>query len=149
MNPPLRSREDRIACQKALVDGVIDAIATDHAPHAPDEKAMSIENAPFGIIGLETAFPLIYTNFVKTGKLSLSQAIDLMSKDAAGLFKLNMGRIIEGAIADLALFDLENDFEVNTEFFASKSKNSPFIGQKLYGQTKLTLLEGKVVYTNL
>jgi dihydroorotase len=149
MNPPLRSKEDRLACQKALADGTIDAIATDHAPHAPHEKSMSIENAPFGIIGLETAFPLIYTNFVKSGKLSLSKAIDLMSRDAGRLFKLEIGRIVEGSTADLALFDLEDCFEVNSEFFASKSKNSPFIGQKLYGQTKLTLLEGKIVYNNL
>ena len=82
MNPPLRSRQDRDACQAALLDGTIDAIATDHAPHSPDEKRLPIDKAPFGIIGLETAFPLIYTNFVRDGRLPLARCIDLMSKQA-------------------------------------------------------------------
>lgn len=148
MNPPLRSKEDREACQQALVDGTIDAIATDHAPHAPDEKARPIEKAPFGIIGLETAFPLIYTNFVKTGKISLSKCINLMSKNAGAIFKIECGVIKEGALADLVLFDLENSFTVKESFFASKSKNSPFIGQELFGNTKLTIMEGKIVFEN-
>jgi dihydroorotase len=146
MNPPLRSKIDREACQQALAEGLIDAVATDHAPHAPNEKAMAIENAPFGIIGLETAFPLIYTNFVKTGKISLNKCIDLMSKDAAALFGLEMGRLVEGRRADIALFDLDNEFTVDTEFFASKSKNSPFIGNALFGKTALTIFDGKIVY---
>jgi len=149
MNPPLRSKEDRAECVKALLDGTIDAIATDHAPHAPNEKEKHISDAPFGIIGLETAFPLIYTNFVKTKKLSFIKCIDLMSKNAGALFGLEMGRLEPGAMADLCLFDLENEFKVNTEFFASKSKNSPFIGQRLFGETKLTLFEGNIVYNNL
>ncbi|MDP7321041.1 MAG: dihydroorotase [Bacteriovoracaceae bacterium] len=149
MNPPLRSAQDRAACVEALLDGTIDAIATDHAPHSPVEKNQNIEKAPFGIIGLETAFALIYTHFVKNGELSLSRCIDLMSFQAGRLFKLNLGRIQEGALADLCLFDLDNGFEVNEDFFASKSKNSPFIGQKLFGKTMLTLFEGKVVYHNL
>lgn len=149
MNPPLRSHDDRAACMKALADGTIDAIATDHAPHAPHEKDKEIHEAPFGIIGLETAFPLIYTNFVKNNKIELNYCIDLMSKNAGGLFKLDMGRITKGSRADLVLFDLENEFEVSESFFASKSKNSPFIGNKLYGQTMMTLFEGKVVFDNL
>ncbi|MCJ8277202.1 MAG: amidohydrolase family protein, partial [Bdellovibrionales bacterium] len=119
---------------------------TDHAPHAEDEKSQEIHKAPFGIIGLETAFPLIYTYFVKPGKLKLSDCIDLMSIKAAQLFKLEQGRIIEGRKADLALFDLNNEFEVTDDFFASKSKNSPFKGYKLFGKTAYTILEGKVVY---
>lgn len=146
MNPPLRSSEDREACQLALVDGTIDAIATDHAPHAPDEKAMPIEKAPFGIIGLETAFPLIYTHFVRSNKIKLDQCIDLMSRNAGDLFGLRLGRIIKGSDANIALFDLENIFEVTEDFFASKSKNSPFIGEKLYGKTMMTFFEGKKVY---
>lgn len=146
MNPPLRSNADKLACQEALLDGTIDAIATDHAPHSPDEKAQHIETAPFGIIGLETAFPLIYTHFVKTHKLTLSRCIDLMSKQAGGLFNIDCGRIEVGKDADLCLFDLESPFEVNPEFFASKSKNSPFIGQTLYGQTRYTLMNGNVVF---
>jgi dihydroorotase len=146
MNPPLRSKADKLACQQALLDGTIDAIATDHAPHSPDEKAQHIESAPFGIIGLETAFPLIYTHFVKTNKISLNRGIDLMSKEAGALFGIECGRIVEGAVADLCLFDFDTQFTVTDDFFASKSKNSPFIGEKLYGQTSLTMLEGKVVY---
>ncbi|WP_017446945.1 dihydroorotase [Gayadomonas joobiniege] len=146
MNPPLRSKQDMLACQQALLDGTIDAIATDHAPHTPAEKALDIEIAPFGIIGLETAFPLMYTYFVKSGKLALGQCIDLMSKQAGALFNLDCGRIKVGATADLVLFDLDNCFEVNEAFFASKSKNSPFIGYQLYGLTRMTMTAGNIVY---
>ena len=149
MNPPLRSSADRAACVEALIDGTIDAIATDHAPHAPHEKEKPIQDAPFGIIGLETAFPLIYTNFIKNQKITLNRGIDLMSRNAGALFKIEMGRIQEGLKADLVLFDLENEFEVKENFFKSKSKNSPFIGNKLFGKTKLTIFEGKIVYRDL
>lgn len=149
MNPPLRSALDREASVQALIDGTVDAIATDHAPHSPEEKANPIEKAPFGIIGLETAFPLIYTNFVKTGKISLSRCLELMSEKAAALFGLNeLGHIKVGAIADLALFDLDNEVEINPEYFRSKSKNSPFIGHKLFGNAKMTIYEGKIVYSS-
>ena len=146
MNPPLRSRQDRDACQAALLDGTIDAIATDHAPRSPDEKRLPIDKAPFGIIGLETAFPLTYTNFVRDGRLPLAHCIDLMSKQAGALFGLQCGRIEEGSLADLALFDLEQPFIVDESFFASKSKNSPFLGYELFGKTKLTMMEGSVVF---
>ncbi len=148
MNPPLRSKADKLACQEALLDGTIDAIATDHAPHSPDEKSQHIESAPFGIIGLETAFPLIYTNFVKSNKMSLGTCIDLMSKKAGAIFGIDCGRITEGTAADLCLFDLETEFTVTEKFFASKSKNSPFIGGKLYGQARLTMMEGNIVFKN-
>lgn len=146
MNPPLRSKEDRQACIEALVDGTIDAVATDHAPHAPHEKDKHIHEAPFGIIGLETAFPLLYTDFVKTGKMKLAHLVDLMTVGPAKLFKLPLGTLNIGAVADLTLLDLGNDFEILPEGFASKSKNSPFIGRRLFGHAKLTVLEGKIVY---
>lgn len=146
MNPPLRSKEDREACQLALINGEIDAIATDHAPHSPDEKAMEIGKAPFGIIGLETAFPLIYTNFVETKKLSLDRCIDLMSKQAGELFGLEIGRIKEGQEANLTLLNLNDEFTITEDFFASKSKNSPFIGEKLKGKTAYTIFKGNIVY---
>lgn len=146
MNPPLRSRQDMLACQEALLDGTIDAIATDHAPHAPHEKALPIEQAPFGIIGLETAFPLIYTNFVKTGRLPLHRCIDLMSLQGRQLFGLPGGRIQVGEFADLCLMDLETPVQITPEFFASKSSNSPFIGQTLYGVTRMTFYRGQQVY---
>ena len=146
MNPPLRSRRDMLSCQRALLDGTIDAIATDHAPHSPDEKAQEIEVAPFGIIGLETAFPLIYSHFVKTGKLSLNACIDLMSKQAGALFNLDCGRIEVGKPADLCLFDLNNAFTVDESLFASKSKNSPFLGYTLFGRTRMTMTDGNIVF---
>ena len=147
MNPPLRSREDMLACQNALVEGVIDAIATDHAPHSPEEKKQHIEQAPFEIIGLETAFPLIFTHFVKTEKLTLGRAIDLMSKNAGDIFGIRCGRIEQGEVADLVLFDLNNAFTVTPSFFASKSQNSPFIGKTLYGETHTTIVAGNIVYS--
>lgn len=149
MNPPLRSKKDKEACINALIDGTIDAIATDHAPHAPDEKALTIDKAPFGIIGLETAFPLIYTHFVKKKKLSLQEALTLMSDSPRRIFKLPVGELKKGCIADLALFDLDSEFIVQKDFFASKSKNSPFINNKLIGRTKLTVMNGNIVYNDL
>lgn len=149
MNPPLRSKDDRVACVEALIDGTIDAIATDHAPHSPDEKAKEIHDAPFGIIGLETAFPLCYTEFVKTGKLSLERLIHLMTKGAADLFKLPFGTLNIGEAADITLLDLDNEREVKADEFHSKSKNSPFIGRKLYGHAKLTLLAGNITFSDL
>ena len=146
MNPPLRSRMDMEACQQALLDGTIDAIATDHAPHSAEEKAQHIEQAPFGIIGLETAFPLVYSHFVRSEKLPLSRCIDLMSQQAGKLFGLECGRIVEGSTADLVLFDLENAFDVTEDYFASRSQNSPFIGNTLFGKTQYTLVDGKVVF---
>jgi dihydroorotase len=149
MNPPLRSKEDRLACIEALMDGTIDAVATDHAPHAPHEKDKEIHEAPFGIIGLETAFPLMYTHFVKNGQMSLERLVYLMSEGGAKLFKLPYGTLNAGESADITLLDLSDAQEVTADGFASKSKNSPFIGQKLFGHAKLTVYRGKVVYSAL
>jgi dihydroorotase len=148
MNPPLRSRLDRQACVEALIDGTIDAIATDHAPHAPHEKEKEIHEAPFGIIGLETAFAICYTDFVKTGLISLDRLVTLMTEGPASLFKLDLGLIAKGKKADLVLMDIETPEIINDSYFASKSKNSPFIGRELYGHAKMTILEGKIVYTD-
>lgn len=149
MNPPLRSKEDRAACIEALKDGTIDAVATDHAPHAPHEKDKEIHEAPFGIIGLETAFPIMYTDFVKTGIISLEKLIFLMTEGAARIFKLPFGTLDIGRAADLTILDITNSEKINPDSFASKSKNSPFIGRELFGHAKLTILEGKVVYNDL
>jgi dihydroorotase len=149
MNPPLRSKEDRQACIDALIDGTIDAVATDHAPHAPHEKSKEIHDAPFGIIGLETAFPLMYTDFVKTGKISLERLVYLMTKGAADIFNLPLGTLDIGAPADITILDIAGSALVNSDSFASKSKNSPFIGRELFGHAKLTLLQGKIVYNTL
>ncbi|MGK0367561.1 MAG: dihydroorotase [Thermoproteota archaeon] len=149
MNPPLRSAQDREECQKSFINGLIDVIATDHAPHTEDEKSQDITIAPFGIVGLETSFPLLYTNFVKTKKLSLTKLVDMMTIEPAKLFNTKFGQFAEGELADLALFDLENEIEIKAKSFHSKGKNTPFDGWKCFGKPVCTILEGKVVYQAL
>ena len=146
MNPPLRSREDRAALIAGLKDGTIDMIATDHAPHAADEKAAGLARAPFGIVGLETAFPLLYTHLVETGELSLKQLVDLMTIKPAQAFGLPYGRLEVGATADLTVIDLETERKVDPETFASKGRNTPFAGWVCKGWPILTMVEGRVVY---
>jgi len=146
MNPPLRDETDRLACLEGILDGTIDIIATDHAPHAADEKAWPIDQAPFGIVGLETAFPLMYTTFVKNGDWSLKFLIDRMTTLPAEIFDLPYGKLEVGKVADLAVFDLDASFEINPNEFVSKGKNTPFSGYKVNGKTFMTIVDGKVVY---
>lgn len=113
MNPPLRSPRDVAACIEGLEDGTIDILVTDHAPHSEEEKAKGMELAPFGIVGLETAFPLLYTRFVATGKWALSFLIRRMTTDPANVFGLSAGRLEPGAPADITVIDLEAEHEVN------------------------------------
>jgi dihydroorotase len=149
MNPPLRSRLDREACQAALLDGTIDFVATDHAPHSEEEKSQHIHEAPFGIVGLETAFPLMYTHFVKTGKLTLERLVELMSRNAGKIFNIPVGNMNEGAVADLVLMDLNKEIELDKNLFLSKGKNTPFHGWKCAGIPVMTIYEGKIVYQDL
>ncbi|MDE5977931.1 MAG: dihydroorotase [Turicibacter sp.] len=149
MNPPLRAAEDRLACIEGLLDGTIDVIATDHAPHHEDEKARDIETAPFGIVGLETAFPLMYTRFVKTGKMTLKQLIDCMSKKPAKLFNLPYGTLEVGAVADITIIDLDKEMEIDSTQFLSKGKNTPFNGYRVAGWPVMTLVNGNVVYQEI
>lgn len=146
MNPPLRSEADRQALIEGLLDGTIDCIATDHAPHAADEKALGIERAPFGITGFETAFPLLYTKLVKPGILPLARVIDWLSAAPAELFELPYGRIEVGAPADLVLLDLQTSRAVEPEQFFSKGKNTPFRGEHLTGYPVLTIVGGEIVF---
>ena len=146
MNPPLRSKEDRLACIEGLLDGTIDVIATDHAPHHEDEKARDIETAPFGIVGLETAFPLMYTLFVKTKRMTLKQLIDCMSTKPAQLFNLPYGKLEVGAVADLTIIDLDKEMEIDSTQFLSKGKNTPFNGYRVAGWPVMTLVDGNIVY---
>lgn len=146
MNPPLRGRADREALIEGLLDGTIDCIATDHAPHGYDEKMQSFLKAPFGIVGSEYAFQLIYTHFVKTGRFTLQQAVAWMSEKPAEIFGLKAGRLIVGAPADLAIFDLETAYTVDSDQFLSKGKNTPFNNWPLYGDTTHTLVNGKLVW---
>lgn len=146
MNPPLRGEEDRKALIEGLLDGTIDMIATDHAPHTAEEKAVGMQNAPFGIVGLETAFPLLYTHFVKEGKWTLKQLIDWMTKKPAEVFGLPYGAIEVGAQADLVLIDLKTERQIDRTSFVSKGKNTPFDGWTCVGWPVKTIYGGKIVW---
>lgn len=147
MNPPLRSPKDRAALIAGLLDGTIDIVATDHAPHTDAEKRGSMKTAAFGITGIETAFATMYTAFVRTRLLSLAQLINLMSTKPAELFGLTAaGHLAVGAPADLTIIDLEHEYEIKAEQMLSKGHNSPFIGRHVYGDVLMTLVDGQVVY---
>jgi len=146
MNPPLRSEADRQALLEGLRDGTIDVIATDHAPHTVHEKEQEFDQAPFGVIGLETALAVTLTTLVHPGVLTLSQAMGKLTSEPARILKLPKGRIAEGADADLTIFDPTREWEVDAGAFASKSRNTPFHGWRLKGQAVATLVAGKVVW---
>jgi dihydroorotase len=147
MNPPLRSRRDMESCIEAIEDGTIDILITDHAPHSEEEKARGMNLAPFGLVGFETAFPLLYTKFVLTGRWTLAFLLDRMTSRPAEVFKLTSGRIEIGAEADLTIIDLEKEKAVDPAAFASKSRNTPFTGWMLKGWPKLTMVAGSIVWS--
>ena len=146
MNPPLRAKDDKDSLHAALLDGTIDCIATDHAPHTVEEKCCGMVGAPFGIVGFETAFPLLYTQFVETGKWTLKQLIDWMSVKAARIFDLPYGTLEVGASADMILIDLDKEQTINAEGFVSKGRNTPFNGWVAKGWPVMTIFEGNIVY---
>ncbi len=145
MNPPLRTDQDIKALKQGLVDGTIDVIATDHAPHALQEKQLEIDAAPFGIVGFETALPLTL-RLVHEGVLSLEQALDKLTRAPAQLFKLSVGTLTPGDPADIVIFDAEEEWVVDPEQFHSKSRNTPFTGMTMKGKVKMTLVDGRLVY---
>lgn len=147
MNPPLRTPRDVEACIEALEDGTIDIIVTDHAPHSEEEKAKGMELAPFGIVGFETAFPLLYTKFVQTGRWTLQMLVDRMTSDPAKVFRLTTGRLEQGAPADITLIDLETEQTVDPATFATKGKNTPFTNWTLQGWPQTTIVDGQVVWS--
>ncbi|MDN4494178.1 dihydroorotase [Ureibacillus aquaedulcis] len=146
MNPPLRAADDKDSLHAALLDGTIDCIATDHAPHTVEEKCCGMVGAPFGIVGFETAFPLLYTRFVETGKWTLKQLIDWMSVKPAQIFDLPYGTVEVGAAADLVIIDLNKEQTINPDEFATKGRNTPFTGWSAKGWPVLTMVEGNIVY---
>ncbi|MFD2612834.1 dihydroorotase [Paenibacillus gansuensis] len=146
MNPPLRSRRDVDAMIEALADGTIDMVVTDHAPHSAEEKAKGMQLAPFGIVGFETAFPLLYTKFVVTGQWTLAFLLDKMTAAPANVFGLPWGKLEVGAAADLTIVDLESERQVDPETFVSKGRNTPFTGWNLKGWPTHTLVAGKLVW---
>ena len=139
MNPPLRSEEDRLALIEGIKDGTIDMIATDHAPHSKEEKSKGLAGSAFGIVGIETAFPIMYTNLVKTGIISLEKLIELMAINPRKRFNIPLG-------TDYTVWDLEKSYTVNSDDFLSKGKATPFEGMPVSGECVLTVCDGKVVY---
>jgi dihydroorotase len=139
MNPPLRSEEDRLALIEGIKDGTIDMIATDHAPHSKEEKSKGLAGSAFGVVGIETAFPIMYTNLVKTGIISLEKLIELMAINPRKRFNIPLG-------TDYTVWDLEKSYTINSDDFLSKGKATPFEGMPVSGECVLTVCDGKVVY---
>ena len=149
MNPPLREEKDKIAIIKGLKDGTIDAIITDHAPHASEEKEKGLASAPNGIIGFETALPATITNVVEPGYIDYIDMVRLMSYRPAELLGLkDKGQIKEGYTADLTIFNPDKEYTYTKEMIVSKSKNTPWIGKKLKGEVEYTIVSGNIVYEN-
>jgi len=147
VNPPLRTERDRLACLQGLLDGTIDMIATDHAPHTPEEKQRPFQTAPFGFVGLEFAFPVLYTELVaKQQLLTLSELVKKFATAPADVFKLAGGRLAEGAVADLTVVDLETEAAIDPDAFYTKGRNTPFAGQMVKGWSTLTINRGRVTY---
>jgi dihydroorotase len=146
MNPPLRTPRDVQAVIEGVEDGTIDMIVTDHAPHSPEEKAKGMQLAPFGIVGFETAFPLMYSKFVETGRWTLEFLLNRMTTVPAEVFGLQQGRLAEGCPADITIVNLLEEEAVDPDSFLSKSRNTPFTGWKLKGWPVLTMVEGRKVW---
>ncbi|PZE22627.1 dihydroorotase [Paenibacillus xerothermodurans] len=147
MNPPLRTPRDVQACIEGLQDGTIDIIVTDHAPHSAEEKAKGVDLAPFGIVGFETAFPLLYTKFVATGQWTLQFLVERMTALPAKVFGLDYGTLAVGKEADVTIIDLETEKTVNPAVFASKGRNTPFTGWNLKGWPVHTIVGGNLVWS--
>lgn len=144
MNPPLRTDDDRFAIVEGLKDDTLEIIATDHAPHTAEDKALPFDQAPSGVIGLETALSLGITHLVRTGHLTMMKLLGKLTYKPAYCFGLDAGNLHEGGNADIVIFDPTAVWEVKD--FQSKSSNSPFVGQKLYGKVKFTICSGEIVY---
>ena len=146
MNPPLREPADVAAIIAGIQDGTIDCIATDHAPHTPTEKEVEFQYAPFGVIGLETSLALALTGLVEPGHITLERAVAMMTCEAAKICGLDAGLLREEGPADITVFDPRAEWTVHAGDFASRSRNSPFIGRVLRGRVRYTMCDGQVVY---
>lgn len=145
MNPPLRSPKDRQALIDGLIDGTIDMIATDHAPHTAEEKSRGLKDSLMGIVGIETAFPVLYTHLVKKGIITLERLCELISISPAKRFGIDSG-IVVGKKANLTVFDLNEMYSINTDDFLSKGKSTPFEEMEVYGKCLMTIAEGKIAW---
>lgn len=142
MNPPIRDKADRRALIEGILDGTIDMIATDHAPHSAEEKSRGLEKSAFGIVGLETAFPVLYTGLVKTGIISLEKLVELLSIRPRERFQIPLGN-------DFCLWDLESSYIIDPARFASMGRATPFAGMSVQGRCVLTVYQGKIVYKDI
>ena len=141
MNPPIRSKEDRDALIEGILDGTIDMIATDHAPHSAEEKGKGLEKSAFGIVGIETAFPIMYTHFVKTGKLTMERLMELLVTNPRNRFNIPLG-------CEFSIWDLNAEYAIDPEEFLSMGKATPLAGWKVFGKCMATVCDGKIVYLN-
>ncbi len=148
MKPPLRTKYDVKAMQKAIKEGLIEVVATDHAPHPDYKKELEFTEAAFGVTGLETSFAVLYTELVKKGKIALDVLIKVLSSAPAKIFNLPLGEIKEGGIADFTIVDLKSSWKVTSDVFASKAKNSPFLNRELEGTVRYCIVDGKAVFKN-
>ena len=139
MNPPLRSMQDRLALIAGIIDGTIDMIATDHAPHSKEEKAKGLEGSAFGIVGLETAFPILYTKLVKNEIISLERLMELLVVNPRQRFNIPLGN-------DFSVWDLDAEYEINPEDFKTMGRATPFAGEKVFGKCLATFYNGKKIY---
>ena len=142
MNPPIRAEEDRQALIEGILDGTIDMIATDHAPHSAEEKSKGLRGSMMGIVGIETAFPLMYTHFVKTGIITLERLIELLSENARRRFGIESD-------AGYSIWNLNDEYAIDPDDFLSMGRATPFEGYRVFGKNLLTLLDGKAVYNNI
>ena len=148
INPPLRKADDVKALKEALASGVIDVIATDHAPHHPTEKERPFDEAPFGVVGLETAVPVTITELVRTGVLTPLQMVEKMSYNPAKILGIDRGVLAPGKVADITVVNPTEEYDIDSNRFASKGKNTPFEGMHVYGKVLYTLVNGRVVYSD-
>ena len=146
MNPPLRGEDDKEALIGAIKDGTIDMIATDHAPHSEEEKSRGLEKSAFGITGLETAFPVLYTGLVRKGIISFTRLMELMHDVPMERFCIG-NELKEGSVASLTVFDLENRYTLDPGTFLSKGRSTPFGGEEVYGKCVLTMVKGRIVWS--
>jgi dihydroorotase len=146
MNPPLRSREDRQALRDGIADGTVDMIATDHAPHSAAEKSKGLKDSAFGIVGLETSLPLIYTHLVLPGIITMERLVDIMCISPRLRFRLGKGEIAQGRAADLTVFDPGAKYRVDPEKFLTMGRATPFDEAEVRGEIRMTLCDSKTVW---
>lgn len=147
MNPPVRSEKDRLALIEGLKDGTIDMIATDHAPHSAEEKSRGLDKSLMGVVGLETAFPILYTHLVKTNIITLEKLISLLHEKPNNRFNIDTAFEI-GKKANLTVFDLNEQYTINPNAFQSKGRSTPFARDKVFGKCKMTIADGRIVWTD-